>query len=832
VGGFAVATMRLGSLALLATTWEVHSFVPRSSSSGRSGLEGSRWLGSSAMERAAAVLPSEPDRIEISMGEGVEPLRLETGRIGRQADAAVMARRGDTMVYTTLCIGSQEGGGDFVPLSVEYQERHSATGRTSTAGNRREGRPADKEILISRLIDRPLRPTIAEGWCNDIQIVACVVSFDGVHAPDTLAILGASAALQLSQVPTTCAVGASRVTKQGDELVLDATIEGAKDANLSMVVAGAAGSVLMVEGGADFLPEADVVAALGLAQDTAARAGAAIGAWADSLRAAGKRRPKAEKMVRAYPASLEEAMDRDFGEAILASTTALTDGDMTLHREVLTDLENSVLARLEEEYAAEPSTAGATSADAKRVLKKLCEKAMTRLVREDGRRCDGRAVDQVRPIDIDMTPLPAAHGSAIFTRGETQSLATCTLGSRAMALRNMDALDEERTEKKFYLQYSFPPASVGETGRIGAPGRREVGHGALAERALAPAMPDEAEFDYAVRVESLITESCGSSSMASVCGGSLALMDAGVPLARTIAGVAMGVLLEDPTDPIVLTDILGVEDALGSMDFKVAGDSQGISAFQLDVKTLGLGVETLAAAIERARTARLHVIGEMEKACAGSRSTLAPSVPRQKKVLVPPSTIGKLIGAGGRTINSVIEECGVSNIDVNDKGEVVVSSTDDSAIEAAIARVTEICAGGDGPLGAKRVAYDGPMPEVNETYSGAVTDVKSFGAFMSFDDFPGLEGLCHISELHVERVRSIDKFIQTGRNVTFKVIAINPDTKKLSLSRKAVLLDQRSGASTRTSPTKLNDVASDEQAVVAGTVATAEDAPTAAGASV
>lgn len=750
-----------------------------------------RQLSFRGQRMQAAVLPSEPDSIEIPMGDSAAPLRLEIGRIGRQADVAVMARRGDTMVYTTLCIGTEEGGGDFVPLSVEYQERHSATGRTSTANNRRDGRPIDKEILISRLIDRPLRPTIQDGWCTDIQIVSCVVSFDGTNSPDTLAVLGASAALQLSRVPTNCAVGVSRVTRNEDgELSLDANVDETKDATLSMVVAGAGDSVLMVEGGADFVPEVEVMEALKLAQDEASRTGAAIAAWADELREAGKKRAKATEMVRPFPEDVSKAIGEDFDEPIRASVRALTEGDMTFHRETLTALEKSVFSKFE----AEPYSFA--KADMKRALKKLCEKAMVELVRTSNVRCDNRPIDIVRPIDVDMTPLPTAHGSAIFTRGETQSLATCTLGSRSMALRNFDALDEDRTDKSFYLQYSFPPSSVGETGRVGAPGRREVGHGALAERALAPAMPKE-DFDYAVRVESLITESCGSSSMASVCGGCLALMDAGVPI-RHVAGVAMGVLLDDPDAPVVLTDILGVEDALGSMDFKVAGDTDGISAFQLDVKTLGLSVATLETAIDRAKIARLHVIDEMKKACAGPRESLAPTIPRQKKMTVPTNTVGKLIGTGGRTINAVIEETGVSSIDVND-GEVIVSSTNDTAIALCLERVAQICLeGGDGPGGNnKKPQWDGPMPEVDGTYTGVVTDVKNFGAFIAFDDFPGLEGLCHISELAVERVRNIEKFIQSGSTMTFKVISINPETKKLGLSRKAVLLDKQPQPRTR-----------------------------------
>ncbi|KAJ8613411.1 hypothetical protein CTAYLR_002273 [Chrysophaeum taylorii] len=739
-------------------------------------------------------MPAEADGVEIPMGDGAEAVRLETGRMGRQADAAV---------YTTLCIGRDEGGGDFVPMSVEYQERHSAWGKTAGTIHRRDGRPADKEILISRLIDRPLRPTIADGWCPDIQIVSCVVAFDGVHSPETLAILGASAALQLSRVPTICAVGASRVTRIEGAWALDPGIEAAKGASLSMVVAGAGKSVLMVEGGADFVPESDVVEALALARREAERTGTAIGAWADELRAAGKIRPKLE-VQRPYPKALEEAILRDAGDQISASVVALTEGNMTFHRETLENLEASVLARLEayeEDY---------TRSDAKRALKKLCEKAMISLIRSKKVRCDGREIDVVRPIDVEMTPLPTAHGSAVFTRGETQSLATCTLGDRSMALREFDAFEDERTDKLFYLQYSFPPSSVGETGRVGLPGRREVGHGALAERALRPAIPEEG-FDYAVRVESLVTESCGSSSMASVCGGCLALMDAGVPIDRTVAGVAMGVLLDDPEDPVVLTDILGVEDALGSMDFKVAGDVSGISAFQLDVKRLGLTVDTLASAIDRARTARLHVIDKMLEACPGPRDTLHHSVPRQKKINVPPNTVGKLIGPGGRTINAIIQDTGITNIDVDGAtGEVIVSATNDTAIAEAFARVTALClgGGGGGDAAANNNKYDGPFPDVNRTYTGVVTDVKSFGVFVEFDDFPGLEGLCHISELAVDRIRSIERFIQAGKNITVKVISIDTSTQKIGLSRKALLVNNNNQQNNNKSRIKDNGASS------------------------
>mmetsp|Transcript_12106 Transcript_12106/g.18195 ORF Transcript_12106/g.18195 Transcript_12106/m.18195 type:complete len:807 (+) Transcript_12106:96-2516(+) len=745
-----------------------------------------------------AELPDEAHRVEIALlGEKdeseKEPIILEFGRLGRQAEAAVMARRGDTMVYTTLCLGNEEGsGGDFVPMSVEYQERHSASGRTSGAMNRREGRPADKEVLIARLIDRPLRPTIIDGWCVEIQIVSCVVAFDGIHAPDTLAILGASACLALSRVPTICCVGASRVVKgedDDDELRADADVDAVREAALAMVVAGTENSVLMVEGGANFQSEATIIDAIRLAARAASSAGAQIEHWAQSLRSQGIIRPKFSvddpRRIKPFPHEVVTLLDTELGMEITKSMRALQDGDMTLHRETLAELEK----RTAEIVVMNDPEQKISKSDSKRALKHLCERALQRRLVDHGLRCDGRPVDQVRPIAIDKAPLPTAHGSAVFTRGETQVLATCTLGGKSMALRSLDALDDENAvDKKFYLQYQFPPSSVGETGRFGVPGRREVGHGALAERALQPAVPTN--FSYAIRVESLVTESCGSSSMASVCGGCLAMMDAGVPI-RHVAGIAMGLILPEDdgiiTEPILLTDILGIEDALGSMDFKVAGDDFGISALQLDVKTLGLDVDTLADAVSRSRTARLHVLDIMRATYPSHRTDLASTVPRQRTLTIPPSTIGKLIGAGGRNIKSIIEDFGLRDVNVDDGGEVVVAGLNDTALDLAINHIKGLCIeGNDGGR-----AYDGPLPQVGDLVSGMVTDVKTFGAFCALDGFEGLEGLVHVSELAIERVRNIDRFIKTGQLLDCKVINVDTKTKKIGLSRKAVLMMQK-----------------------------------------
>ncbi|CAH0371990.1 unnamed protein product [Pelagomonas calceolata] len=725
-----------------------------------------------------AVLPDAPHSIEIPIGDGA-PLILETGRIGRQADAAVVAKRGGTTVYATLCVGDADaGGGDFLPMSIDYQERYSATGRTSGAYNKRDGRASDGEILTCRLIDRPLRPSVVDGFCGDVQVLAWVLSYDGIHEAQTLAVQACSAALQLSSVPTLTSVGCARCTLSDDTLTTSPSVTEAASSTFDIIVgAGSDGSVLMVEAEGSFAPEAQALAALNEAVDEAQRIGHAIGAWASALK------KDVSDGLRPYPSELESIVEDAYGDAIREQTKALRQGDMASSRKAYGDLCQKVDGlSLEKDY---------TRADSSRVLKKLSSRAMCALVRSEGLRSDGRDLTTVRPIDIDMAPLPTAHGSVVFTRGETQSLATCTLGDQSMQLRVDDAL-EPNTEKRFYLQYAFPPSSVGETGRTGAPGRREVGHGALAEKALRYALPDAKTFPYSMRVESLITESCGSSSMASVCGGCLALLDAGVPLTTSVAGVAMGVLLDDVDDPVVLTDILGIEDALGGMDFKVAGSRDGISAFQLDVKELGLKAATLEKALAQAREARLHVLDEMASRGVDEPQALSDSVPKTKTLQVEPAKIGKIIGKGGETIRGLIADYCLANVDVDDEGAVMISGNDPEQMEACAAKIVELTSEATGGGGRKqRAAYDGPMPEVGSVYASEVVSIKTFGAFVSFGEaFPGLEGLCHISELAPDRVRNIEKFISVGDAFDVKVLAIDEDSGKLKLSRKAALADK------------------------------------------
>lgn len=723
-----------------------------------------------------AQLPDAPQTTAIPMPTG-EPLVLETGRIGRQADAAVMAKRGGTTVYATVCVGDSDAGGDWLPMSVDYQERYSATGRTSGAYNKRDGRASEGEILTCRLIDRPLRPSVVDGFCGDVQVLAWVLSYDGTHEAQTLAVQACSAALQLSSVPTLTSVGCARCTLSEGAFTNAPSVDGAKGAEFDIIVGtGSDGSVLMVEAEGQFAPEAQALVALNEAVKESTRIGGAIGEWASSLK------KEDADCVRAYPVALETIVEAACGDDIRSQTTAMREGDMSYSRKTYGALCKKVDAlAIEKDF---------TKADASRVLKKLSSKAVGKMVRKEGSRSDGRDLLTVRPIDVDMAPLPTAHGSVVFTRGETQSLATCTLGDQGMQLRVDDAL-QPNSEKKFYLQYAFPPSSVGETGRTGAPGRREVGHGALAEKALRYALPDAKAFPYTIRVESLITESCGSSSMASVCGGCLALLDAGVPLTTSVAGVAMGVLLDDVDDPVVLTDILGIEDALGGMDFKVAGSREGISAFQLDVKEMGVKAVTLEKALAQARDARLHVLDEMASRGVSEAQPLSSSVPKTKTLNVEPGKIGKIIGKGGETIRGLIADFELANVNVDDTGLVMITGSEPDKMDACAAKIVELTSQEDRGGGRKeRKVYDGPMPEIGSVYPSEVVSIKTFGAFVSFGDaFPGLEGLCHISELAPDRVRNIESFLKEGQKFDVKVLAVTDDGK-LKLSRKAAMADK------------------------------------------
>ena len=641
----------------------------------------------------------------------------------------------------------------------------SAAGLTSGAFNKRDGRPNEHEILVCRLIDRPLRPLIAEGWRQDTQLLSWVLSYDGVRTCDPLAITASAAALWLSDVPLLKPVAAAMVGYIDNQLVLNPTLEQMKHSRLNLTVAGTKDAVLMIEGAADFLPENLMIEAVAFGHE-------AIKVQCEGLeelaKVAGKE--KLYDSIKLPPVGLQATIDELYSDKI----DEMYNGSLVKKDQsaASSQLSKSVVEEMEEQYPDEKSAV-------KSALKDLMSRRMFELAKVHGTRIDGRKLDEVRVIDSEAGLFPRVHGSALFTRGETQVVATTTLGDAGMR-QKIDRISGME-KKRFYLQYTFPPSCVGETGRVGMPGRREVGHGNLAERALIPTLPSEEDFPYTIRVESLVTESNGSSSMASVCGGCLALMDAGVPIKSPIAGIAMGMLLGDngsvsDDNAVIISDLLGTEDALGTMDFKVAGNTEGISTFQLDIKCEGLTLETMTRALDQARVGRLHILEEMSKSLKEPRTELPPTVPKVMKVQISPDSIGKVIGPGGKQIRALIEDFGLANVDVEESGNVQISGFDMEQMEKAKEMITMLTssAGGGGGRGgggrggdrAPRPEYVGPPAEEGVTYQGKITGIHNFGVFLEIlpgaedGSTPGLEGLCHVSELHVDRVRNCEGFIR------------------------------------------------------------------------
>lgn len=730
--------------------------------------------------------------------ENAEPMVIETGKIGRQAAGAVTLRRGDSVLYATCARDdSPKEEIDFLPLSVEHQERFSSAGMTSGSYNRRDGRPAEHEILVCRLIDRPLRPLIAAGWRHETQLLSWVLSYDGVRSCDPLAIVSSAAALYLSDVPLTTPVAAVQVGMLDDgTLLVNPTHEQMDASRLNLIVAGTQDAVLMIEGAADFLPEATFIEAVKFGHDAIKVICAGVHALGETVGITKKFDTIAEP-----PKGLQERVD----EVMTARVDEMfaNGGGKASQGGLMSSISKAVVEELEPEFPEQKLAIKAAFKDL------LCRRMYVR-AKETGLRGDGRATAEIRRLDMEAGFLPRVHGSAIFTRGETQVIATATLGDSGMR-QKIDKLDGLQ-EKRFYLQYTFPPSSVGETGRVGAPGRREVGHGNLAERALLPILPTEEEFPYTIRVESLVTESHGSSSMASVCGGCLALMDAGVPIKKPVAGIAMGMLLDEKEglsdkNAVILSDISGTEDALGTMDFKVAGDREGITTFQLDIKCEGLTLETMERALSQAREGRLHLLDEMEKVLPQPRSELPKTVPKMATFSIPFESIGKVIGPGGKQIRAVIEDFKLENMDVNDDGRIQVTSFDEEMLKEAEEFVKLLVAGGrgkDGPNGAGkkggRAQYEGPEPVEGEVYTGKITGIHPFGVFVEIlpgaedGSTPGLEGLVHVSELARERVRNCEAFVRSMNVEELTVKYIGKDKGKIQLSRKAVLEDQSGDA--------------------------------------
>ncbi len=692
-------------------------------------------------------------RVDVQVGS--RSLSIETGKLAKQADGSVLVRSGDTVVLVTACHASSAREGiDFLPLTVDYREYTYASGRIPGGFFKREGKAAEKEVLTCRLIDRPIRPLFPGGWRYETQIIALVLSADTDNDPDVLAITGASAALALSEIPFEKTMAAVRVGLVNGEYVINPTFEERKRSLLDLVVAGSLDGIMMVEAGAREVSEAQVVGALDAAH-------AAIKLIVGQIDALQKKVGKTKLTVQ------KKAIGHDFYREVEEKIYVPLSEAMRIRGKL--ESYSRVDQVLDDLIASMPEGEVERKVEAKAIFKELKEKVLRDEVLERKVRLDGRKFDEIRPIWTEASVLPRVHGSVVFTRGETQALVTCTLGT---------ADDQQKIEhvegeyyKRFMLHYNFPPFSVGEVAFMRGPGRREIGHGALAERALAPVVPAEEQFAYTIRIVSDILESNGSSSMASVCGGAMAMMDAGVPLKAPVAGIAMGLIMDEASNRwAVLSDIAGAEDHYGDMDFKVAGTADGITALQMDIKVTGITSEVMRQALEQARAGRLHILGEMAKTLEAPRGNMSAFAPRIITIKIPVDKIRDVIGPGGKMIRSIIERTGVK-IDVEDDGRVNVASADENSAQKAIGIIQELTA----------------TPELNKSYLGKVQRITDFGAFVEI--MAGTDGLLHVSEIANHRVKDVRDELKEGQQILVKVINIDP-TGKIRLSRKALLQDE------------------------------------------
>ncbi|MBB3939646.1 polyribonucleotide nucleotidyltransferase [Novosphingobium fluoreni] len=693
----------------------------------------------------------------VSMEWGGKTLTLETGRIARQADGAVLATLGDTVVLCAVTAAkSVKEGQDFFPLTVHYQEKFSAAGRIPGGFFKRERGATEKETLTSRLIDRPIRPLFPEGFYNEINVIAQVMSYDGENEPDIVAMIAASAALTISGVPFMGPIAAARVGFVDGEYTLnpkqDQTLAG--EGRLDLVVAATGDAVMMVESEAKELSEDEMLGAVMFAHDEIKKV---VDLIIDLAEEAAK--DPWDVDISDNTADIKKKLKSAVGKDV-AAAYKLTD------KSARSNALNEARAKAKKAFAEETPQ---TQMVANKTMKKVEADIVRTAILKDGSRIDGRKLDQIRPIEAIVGFLPRTHGSSLFTRGETQAICTTTLGTKD-AEQMIDSLDG-LSYSNFMLHYNFPPYSVGEVGRFGAPGRREVGHGKLAWRALHPVLPTKADFPYTIRVLSDITESNGSSSMATVCGGCLSMMDAGVPIERPVAGIAMGLILEGK-DFAVLSDILGDEDHLGDMDFKVAGTEAGITTMQMDIKIAGITKEIMAKALEQAKAGRTHILGEMQKALGSARTELSAHAPRIETIKIDKSKIRDIIGTGGKVIREIVAETG-AKVDIDDEGVIKISSSDVSQIEAAKAWI----------LGIVEEA------EVGKIYDGKVVNIVDFGAFVNF--MGGKDGLVHVSEMKNERVEKPTDVVKEGQAVKVKVLEID-NRGKVRLSMRVV--DQETGA--------------------------------------
>ncbi|KLE33915.1 polyribonucleotide nucleotidyltransferase [Aurantiacibacter luteus] len=695
------------------------------------------------------------DTKTVSIEWGGKTLTLETGRIARQADGAVLATYGETVVLCAVTAAkSVKEGQDFFPLTVHYQEKFSAAGRIPGGFFKRERGATEKETLTSRLIDRPIRPLFPEGFYNEINVICQVLSFDGETEADIVAMIAASAALTISGVPFMGPIGGVRVGFVDGEYTLNPKQDKAlEDGRLDLVVAATQDAVMMVESEAKELTEDEMLGAVMFAHDEIRKViGAIVNLAEQGAKDAWTIDTSDDK------AAMKEELRGLIGEDI-AAAYKLTD------KSARSDALNAARAKAKAHYA---EADGQTAMVAGKLVKKLEADIVRGAILKDGQRIDGRKLDQVRPIESIVGFLPRAHGSALFTRGETQAICTTTLGTKESE-QMIDGL-EGLSYSNFMLHYNFPPYSVGEVGRFGAPGRREIGHGKLAWRALHPVLPKHEDFPYTIRILSDITESNGSSSMATVCGGCLSMMDAGVPIARPVSGIAMGLILEGD-DFAVLSDILGDEDHLGDMDFKVAGTEAGITTMQMDIKVAGITQEIMAKALEQAKAGRAHILSEMHKALGSARTELSAHAPRIETMQIDKSKIRDVIGTGGKVIREIVAETG-AKVDIDDEGVIKISSSDLSQIEAARAWIQGIV----------------EEPEIGKIYNGKVVNIVDFGAFVNF--MGGKDGLVHVSEMKNERVEKPTDVVSEGQEVKVKVLEID-QRGKVRLSMRVV--DQETG---------------------------------------
>ena len=682
-------------------------------------------------------------------------MTFETGKMARQAHGAVVARYGDTVVLSTACMDNKATDKDFLPLTVDYREYTYSAGKIPGGFFKREGRPSEREILTSRLTDRPLRPLFPEGYSTETQIVSMVLSADSENDPDVIGLTAASAALFISKIPFETPIAAVRVGLIDGKLMANPTVAEQKTSLLNLVVAGSEEAIVMVESGALEVSEDTVVDALEFAHAEIRKIVAAIRELHKRVNP-----EKAKVTPPAFDEALYNEIKSKYGERLRDALDTAKHPKSESYGLVDT-IKAEIMASIPEDDEARHKLAY-------RAFERLRE----RIFRDDmllrRRRPDARAFDQIRQITCEVGVLPRVHGSALFTRGETQALATATLGTKE-DMQRLDLLFEDEAFKRFMLHYNFPPFSVGEVKFLRGPGRREIGHGALAERALANLLPPEADFPYAMRVVSDIMESNGSSSMATVCGGSLALMDAGVPLKSACAGIAMGLVVEGDKYAI-LTDIAGAEDHYGDMDFKVAGTRQGITALQMDIKVSGVSVAMMREALAQAKKARLEILDIMDQTISTGRAEISTYAPHLYMLSIPTDKIRDLIGPGGKKIRSIIEATGVK-IDVMDDGKVHVFAANGPAAEDALKMIRDVTA----------------TAEIGKTYLGKVVRIAEFGAFVEI--FPGTDGLLHISEIAEARIRSVRDELKEGDQILVKVLAI--EGNKIRLSRKAVLREQR-----------------------------------------